>query len=140
MHLARVTEPKRIISLVPMIDVLLIMLVFFMVTSTYLNLGMIPVVKSSNTPPSQAISETTPAGAPLLVRLNADGLPSVSGQQTPLNDLATMMTALVKHSPDTPVLIWPSPHANTQSLVSLLDTLTISGVTQLRILQLAAVE
>lgn len=138
MHLTRVTEPKRIISLVPMIDVLLIMLVFFMVTSTYLNLEMIPVVKSSDNTISP-ITETE-AGAPVLLRLNAAGQTSLRGQETALTDLAAILKEQIASEPDTSVLIWPSPNANTQALVSLLDTLTASGVTQLRILQLAAIE
>ncbi|MEY8098756.1 ExbD/TolR family protein [Falsihalocynthiibacter sp. S25ZX9] len=140
MQLTRVTEPKRIISLVPMIDVLLIMLVFFMVTSTYLNLGMIPVVKSSDTTITPENEGAPSANAPLLIRLNSDGQPSLKGQKARLPDLAALLTTQVAQFPETSVLIWPSPHAKTQSLVSLLDTITDSGVTQLRILQLAAVE
>lgn len=140
MQLTRVTEPKRIISLVPMIDVLLIMLVFFMVTSTYLNLGMIPVVKSSDATISPENDAASDANAPLLIRLNSDGQPSLRGQKTQLSELAPMLTAQVTQFPETSVLIWPSPHANTQSLVSLLDTIAASGISQLRILQLAAIQ
>ncbi|MEC9310117.1 MAG: biopolymer transporter ExbD, partial [Pseudomonadota bacterium] len=35
MILKRASRPRALISLVPMIDVMLILLVFFMVTSTY---------------------------------------------------------------------------------------------------------
>ena len=48
MQLSRSKPPQRLISLVPMIDVLLIMLVFFMVTSTYLDLDMIPVARAAD--------------------------------------------------------------------------------------------
>lgn len=138
MQLTRNSEPKRIISLVPMIDVLLIMLVFFMVTSTYLNLGMIPVVKSSDATVSPENFDAPAAGSPLLVRLNFDGQTSLGGQNTTSSNLVSVVKTRISQSPETTVLIWPSPRATTQSLVTLLDTLTISGVTQLRILQLAA--
>ena len=45
LSLTRPSRPRALISLVPMIDVMLILLVFFMVTSTYLNLDMIPAVR-----------------------------------------------------------------------------------------------
>lgn len=140
MHLTRITEPKRIISLVPMIDVLLIMLVFFMVTSTYLNLEMVPVVKSSEAPVLTENEATNSKVAPLLVRLTSDGEPSLSGNEMSLSDLVSILETKVSNNPDTSVLVWPSPHASTQSLVSLLDSITKSGVTQLRILQLVGVE
>ena len=44
MDLARRPAPRSLISLVPLVDVLLILLVFFMVTSTYLDLDMIPTL------------------------------------------------------------------------------------------------
>ena len=54
MKLARYHSDKALISLVPLIDVMLILLVFFMVTSTYLNLDMIPFVERSEEAPAGA--------------------------------------------------------------------------------------
>ena len=48
--LKRRSRNGPLISLVPMIDVMLILLVFFMVTSTYLNLDMIPAVRQQDPP------------------------------------------------------------------------------------------
>jgi biopolymer transport protein ExbD len=53
--LKRPRPPRALISLVAMIDVLLILLVFFMVTSTYLDLDMIPAVsqnEENSSPPA----------------------------------------------------------------------------------------
>ena len=44
MQLSRPRPAKTLISLVPMIDVMLILLVFFMVTSTYLNLDILSLI------------------------------------------------------------------------------------------------
>ena len=52
-----------------MIDVMLILLVFFMVTSTYLNLDMIPAADRSEDT-AEATSADTGAGT-LLIRLGA---------------------------------------------------------------------
>ena len=140
MQLTRNHSPQRGVSLVPMVDVLLIMLVFFMVTSTYLNLGMIPVVRSS-----ESTSAATPAAAdngarPLMIRLDPDGQPRIRGQITSFADLSTFLAAHTAQTPNASVLIWPSPHAATQSLVTLVDTLTKAGVSRLRILQLAPIQ
>ena len=132
MQLARPRTPPRLISLVSMIDVLLIMLVFFMVTSTYLNLDMIPMAK----PTDDSVVGADPQGdgGVLLIRLGADGQPYLRGQPVSLSALA----ARVQGNPDMGITILPSLRADTQSLVSLMDTLTGAGAGQLRILQVAA--
>lgn len=132
MQLARPRTPPRLISLVSMIDVLLIMLVFFMVTSTYLNLDMIPMAEGAEETPITTSSETP--GGVLLVRLGADGQPYLRGQAITLRDLA----ARVQADPDLAVTILPSLRASTQALVTLMDTLTGAGAGNLRILQVGA--
>ena len=70
MNLKRPPPQGALISLVPMNDVMLILLVFFMVTSTYLNLDMIPAVRPSNEGTSQA--SAAPEGT-IMIRIGADG-------------------------------------------------------------------
>jgi biopolymer transport protein ExbD len=77
--LKRPRPPRALISLVAMIDVLLILLVFFMVTSTYLDLDMIPAVSQNDE--NSSPPETAKADAqPILVRIGADGQPVLRGQ------------------------------------------------------------
>ena len=131
MQLRRQTPPPRLISLVSMIDVLLIMLVFFMVTSTYLNLDMIPMT------PSTADGATPAATAdmtPVMIRLGADGLPYLRGQALTYDALSGQLSALPA---DTPVMILPSLHADTQALVTLMDVATNAGIRTLRVVQVA---
>ncbi len=136
MHLRRAPPPPRLISLVSMIDVLLIMLVFFMVTSTYLNLDMVPMAASADAP-EQASAPPPDAtlDAPLLIRLGADGRPFVRGQPVDHAALAALVRA---QPPRAAVTILPSLRADTQALVTLMDVLTRAGVKTLRILQVAA--
>lgn len=140
MQLSRTKPPQRVISLVPLVDVLLIMLVFFMVTSTYLNLSMIPVESSSDAINPAAPAATNAGVPPLIIRLGPDGLPSIRGQATTIADLSAFLASHVAETPDASILIWPSPRAATQSLVTLMDTITGAGISRLRILQLAAIE
>jgi biopolymer transport protein ExbD len=115
-----------------MIDVLLIMLVFFMVTSTYLNLDMIPMAQSSDdTASTSSVTETQT----VMIRLGGDGRTYLQGRPTLLPQLAA---TLQSQGPNTNVLILPSARASTQNLVTLLDTLTAAGLTRLRIVQLEA--
>lgn len=143
MQLSRPKTPPRLISLVSMVDVLLIMLVFFMVTSTYLNLDMIPMAQSSDEAHNIAPETSEQAGvatAPLMIRLGADGAAYFRGRIASPDVLRDRISEHLVQNAQGAVLILPSPRSSTQSLVSLMDTLTRAGVSNLRILQLAEVK
>ena len=135
------------ISLVPMIDVLILLLIFFMVTSSYLNLDFIPAVQAENPEPGattdtspEAPAETIPAGAvlparTLLVRLQADGLAVIAGQRLTAAEVTADVTARLALQPDLPVVILPSGAADTQDLVSLMDALAAAGAASVRIVR-----
>lgn len=131
-NLARAERPP-VVSLVPLIDVLLILLVFFMVTSTYLDLNMIPAVR-----PEEGAGQASGASGPtVLIRLGADGIPVISGQPVPNSALTEHLSQL---PPDSNVVILPSGAADTQGLVTVLDAAANAGVTRLRVIRLEATQ
>jgi biopolymer transport protein ExbD len=142
MKLQYQSPPRRLISLVSMVDVLLIMLVFFMVTSTYLNLGMIPMAERGDAPPAgAAAAEPVGEGAAenvMLIRLGADGIAHVQGRPQTSAGLAGLIAERVAANPATQVIVLPSGQASTQALVSLMDSATSAGATRLRIIRLEA--
>ena len=140
MKLARHQIDRPLISLVPMIDVMLIMLVFFMVTSTYLNLDMIPFVERTDDPPATAAPAEAPQGSTLLVRIAADGQIYLRGRALDAATLQAQVAARLKDNPLLSVVILPSTQATTQHLVSAMDQLTRAGATRLRLMQLEARE
>jgi len=116
-----------------MIDVMLILLVFFMVTSTYLNLDMISVVATDQ----QTGGAATPDGpTPMLIHLTADGSPRTGGQTFDLSSLDTLVRARLAAEPLLSVIILPSGAATTQQLVSVMDTLARAGASRLRLIRL----
>lgn len=137
MKLTRHHTERPLISLVPMIDVMLILLVFFMVTSTYLNLDMIPFVERSEDIPSAADTATGP-GSTLLVRIAADGRPHVRGQALEGAALQSFVAARLEDNPFLSVVLLPSTRARTQDLVTAMDLLTSAGVARIRLMQLEA--
>ena len=137
MKLARHRSEKTLISLVPLIDVMLILLVFFMVTSTYLNLDMIPFVERSAEAPAAAQPSEEPSGT-LLLRISADGQPVLGGQPLRAEALRAAVAGRLAENPLLSVVVLPSTRATTQDLVSVLDALTLAGATRIRLMQLAA--
>lgn len=135
MILTRRARPRALISLVPMIDVMLILLVFFMVTSTYLNLDMIPAVKPSQG--ATAPSSQSPA-ATVMIRLGADGVPVLRGRALDADSLRATLATAAAEDPLTQVVILPSGAAPTQALITVMDVAAQSGITRLRVLRLEA--
>lgn len=134
--LKRPARSGPLISLVPMIDVMLILLVFFMVTSTYLNLDMIPAVRQKD---QAALSAAPPETVgTVMVRLGADGLPVIRGTPVTGPELSARLHRLLVDEPLTQVIILPSGTATTQALISVMDVATRAGVTRLRVIRLAA--
>ncbi len=119
-----------LITMTPLVDVMMILLVFFMVTSTYLDLDMMPMVQS------EAEGTAAPAGpAPtLLIRITANGEARLRGQ--PLT-VQTLVSAL-QTAPNARVLILPSGGSNVQGLVSAIETATQAGAENLRVVRLEA--
>lgn len=139
MKLARTRYTGNLISLVPMVDVMLILLVFFMVTSTFLDLDMIPVVDREGEMPATApAGGADEAASTLMVRIAADGQTHVRGQRLDPAALRAHVGELLQDNPLLSVVILPSLQATTQGLVSTMDTLTSAGATRLRLIRLEA--
>lgn len=136
LKLRRPAEAGPTVSLVPLIDVMLILLVFFMVTSTYLDLDMIPMVEQADAPPAgPAASAETQR---MMLRIDAAGQVTLRGAVVSPAELQAKVTAALALNPLLSVMILPSDRARTQDLVSAMDLLTASGVTQLRLLRFEA--
>ena len=131
------TRPRRagaLISLVPMIDVMLILLIFFMVTSTYLNLDMIPAVRQQE---GGSAAGDVP-GETVMIRLGSDGVPTVRGRPLPGDALDALLIERMASEPVLQVLVLPSGAAPTQALISVMDRATRAGVERLRVIRLEA--
>ena len=137
MELTRTEKPRTMVSLVPMIDVMLIMLVFFMVTSTYLNLDMVPVFERPEEKVSEnSIPDNKNQASTMLIRLNSNGKSYFMGRPFENTELMELIKSKIKFDPMTSILVFPSNHADTQSLVALMDLVTLAGSTNMRIIRL----
>lgn len=134
--LRRPRPAKALISLVAMIDVLLILLVFFMVTSTYLDLDLIPAVSQQDD--NQAVATSQPASATLLIRLGESGAPVIRGRPLSMSDLDALLRDRLAASPDLSIVILPTGVARMQALISVMDTATNAGANQVRVIRLDA--
>jgi len=136
LNLNRPTPPRVLISLVPMIDVLLILLVFFMVTSTYLDLDMIPAVRQQEE--AETTAPSIDVAGVVMMRLGSDGVPVIRGQAMSQPELNDYLRLTLADEPLTQVVVLPSAAATTEALISVMDTATRAGVVRLRVIRLEA--
>lgn len=134
MKIARRNRNSALITLTPLVDVMLILLVFFMVTSTYLDLDMIPMVEKGDEVSEAQTSTGTDGATTLLISINAAGEARFQGRTVTAAALAQALRA----QPDAQVLILPSGFANVQGLVEVIEAATAAGITNLRVVRLEA--
>jgi len=138
MKVARRKQPKQLISMTPLIDVMLILLVFFMVTSTYLDLDMMPMVQSS-VQPASGDTRSGDEDIPVLVRLDAKGTAHLRGRPMPTDQMEDIFRSVLQDTPTVRILLLPSGAASTQALVSLIDAATQAGIVNIKVIRPEAV-
>ncbi len=121
------------INLAPLIDVVFILLLFFVVTTTFTRETQLKVdlpEAVSGTPPEAAVK------APLEILVASDGSFALNGKSLVTNDLAALMEALrVESAGDQslPVMLSADAQAPHQAVVTAMDAASKLGFAKLRI-------
>ena len=121
------------INLAPLIDVVFILLLFFVVTTTFTRETQLKVdlpEAVSGTPPEAAVK------APLEILVASDGSFALNGKSLVTNDLAALMEALrVESAGDQslPVMLSADAQAPQQAVVTAMDAAAKLGFAKLRI-------
>lgn len=137
--LKRPVRRRSLISVVSMIDVMMILLFFFMVTSTYLNLDMVPALQKSDAAPGPDAPDPAPGAATtLMIRIAADGQAMVGGQVFDAAALAALLRDRLAADPLTPVVLFPSGGALLQDLIGVMDIVTLSGAVRVKVIRIEA--
>lgn len=128
MRLARdVHRARRMISLTPLIDVVFILLLFFLVASHFNQWRTLPLNAPAATI-GDALKDDAPA---VLIRLHANGHLDLNGTPLDPSRLApTLITHRMRH-PDLAVTLASDPDLELQALVSVMDRITAAGVREL---------
>lgn len=121
------------INLAPLIDVVFILLLFFVVTTTFTRETQLKVdlpEAVSGTPPEAAVK------APLEILVAVDGSFALNGKSLASNDLTALMEALRVESggdQNLPVMLSADAKAPHQAVVTAMDAASKLGFAQLRI-------
>lgn len=126
MRIAALPRRRRRLNLTPMIDVVLLLLVFFMMVSRFGGMQGMPLSVAGG-------GAGAWSGPPRLVELGAEGI-TLNGVAVPVAGLVAGLRPLMA-SADDPVVLRTGGDAGVQALVAVLDGLRAGGITRVIVVE-----
>ncbi len=120
----RLEEESNEIDLTPMLDVVFIMLIFFIVTASFVKEVGVEVVQ----PPDQEQQPPSEEAAPILVDINANNEIWIEGRRIDLRSVRANIERLHAESPQAPVIVVASPKASAKTFVAVADASRAANV------------
>ena len=114
MQLEQSNRKRAALSLTPLIDVVFLVLIFFMLASTFSRYSSLPLSAKSGQGPSIAASQF------ILVRIDELGSVDVNGTPTPLDSLISTIDGLAKKE-GMKLVVKAKKGASVQHLVTVLE-------------------
>lgn len=118
---------RQLISLTPLIDVVFILLIFFMLASSFLDWRTIPLATPAAG--SRVASDLTP----LQVRIHLDGRLVFEGEALELGQLRAAVRGRLADEPGRSVVVRPDDAVPLQRVVEVLDRVRDSGAGSVRL-------
>lgn len=112
------------INITPMLDIVFIMLIFFIVTTSFVREQGLEVSRPANAPPKEIKQNR----GPIVVRIDSASLISIKGRLLEPRAVQANLEREKAEKPDSPLIITAHPEANTESLVTILDAAKAVGI------------
>ena len=112
------------INITPMLDIVFIMLIFFIVTTSFVKEKGLEVSRPSNSPPKEVQKNK----GPIVVKVDSNGNITMKGRLLERKAVQANLEREKAEKPDSPLIIAAHPDAETDSLVTILDAAEAVGV------------
>jgi len=112
------------INITPMLDIVFIMLIFFIVTTSFVKEKGLEVSRPSNTPPKEIREKK----GPIVVKVDANDLISIKGRILEPGAVQANLEREKAEKPDSTLIVAAHPEASTDSLVTILDAAKAVGI------------
>ena len=112
------------INITPMLDIVFIMLIFFIVTTSFIKEKGLEVSRPSNAPPKQVEQKK----GPIVLKIDASGNISLKGRLIERKAVQANLEREKAVKPNSTLIIAAHPDADTDSLVTILDAASAVGV------------
>ena len=112
------------INITPMLDIVFIMLIFFIVTTSFVKEKGLEVSRPSNAPPKEIKQDK----GPIVIRINSASLISVKGRILEPRAVQANLEREKAEKPSSPLIVAAHPEADTEALVTILDAAKAVGI------------
>lgn len=116
------TEEEAAINMAPLIDMIFILLIFFLVTAHFTQDMAIPIQRP------EAVSGTPLPVAPLRIAIATNGELMLNGRLTDMPALRQALLAYAADQPDGSIYIVPDTHSEAGRLVAVMDLAKLAGI------------
>ena len=107
-----------------MLDIVFIMLIFFIVTTSFVKEQGLEVSRPSNAPPKEIKQDK----GPIVVKINGGSLISVKGRILEPGAVQANLEREKAEKPASPLIVAAHPDADTEALVTILDAAKAVGI------------
>lgn len=118
------------INAAPLVDVVFLLLVFFLLTSSFIRFRMLDLTLAAT---SQSGGEKVDPTATIIIRIDARGVVTVGEETVIVEQLAQSLSDRVQLRPDTATIILTERGARLQLLVTVLEQVRAGGIHDVRI-------
>ena len=112
------------INITPMLDIVFIMLIFFIVTTSFVKEKGLEVSRPSSTPPK----EVTQSKGPIVIKIDANGNITLKGRMLENMAVEANLEREKAEKPEAPLIVAAHPEAETDALVTVLDAAKAVGI------------
>lgn len=120
----RRVDDEAEINITPMLDVVFIMLIFFIVTTSFVKETGLEVSRPGKTPPEEINKDESP----IVVKIDRSSLISVKGRIVEPLAVEANLEREKAEKPDSPLIVAAHPDADTEALVTILDAAKAAGI------------
>jgi biopolymer transport protein ExbD len=133
-HIAAVQQEEEDseINLTPMLDVVFIMLIFFIVTATFIRESGLEATR----PDQNDTPTVTDEDGAILVMINANDEILVDNQIVDLRQVRPRIEAMHAEDAERPMVVQVHADSTTKMLVSILDSANLAGIQNVSIVEL----
>jgi len=112
------------INLTPMLDVVFIMLIFFIVTATFIK----EVGLDVNQPDQDKPKVVDPDKKSIVVRISSRDRIIIARRDVDWRSVRANIERLHAENPEAPVVIQPHPESRTETMIHIMDSARLAGV------------
>ena len=124
MRRRRRDQDEAEINITPMLDIVFIMLIFFIVTTSFVKEQGLEVSRPSSSPPKEVKQDK----GPIVVKINSGNLISIKGRVLEPQAVEANLEREKAEKPTSPLIIAAHPEADTEALVLILDAAKAAGI------------